>query len=167
MKAKIVVCAICLSILSGAAGGTAFAESAESAESAEGAVRAGRVGAELRFDYGASGVDPIAQVGVDAEYGLLEHLSVGAGFAYVDGRMTQESCLELMVKGYLLGKPFDVFAAAALQLSFSAGLGTSGTLRIGVEWQSPWKFFLGAEAAGLLEQAGVGWMGGAFAGIRL
>jgi len=134
---------------------------------AEGAVRAGRIGACLRMDIGTSSEDPIAQIGLDAEYGLLENLAVGAGFAYVDGRLTQESCLELEVKGYLLGKPLDLFAAAALQLSFSGGLGSSGTLRTGVEWQSPWKFFLGAEAAVLFEEAGVGWMGGAFAGIRL
>jgi hypothetical protein len=134
---------------------------------AEGTVRAGRLGADLRFDYGASAGDPIAQIGIDAEYGLLERLTVGAGFAYVDGYMTQESCLELMVKGFLLGRPLDAFAAAALQLHFAGGLGSSGTLRAGVEWQSPWKFFLGAEAAVLFEQAGIGWLGGAFAGIRL
>jgi hypothetical protein len=158
MKSRNVACVACLCALLGATAGGVFAE---------GAVRAGRIGAELRFDYGASGSDPIAQIGIDAEYGLLEQLTVGAGFAYVDGRMTQESCLELVVKGYLLGRPLDVFAAGALQLSFSGGLGSSGTLRAGVEWQSPWKFFLGAEAAVLLEQTGVGWMGGAFAGIRL
>ena len=158
MTCRIVViaCAACLGIA--LAAGTGFAE---------GEVRAGRFGAELRFDYGSSGTDPIAQIGVDAEYGVFEHLSVGAGFAYVDGRLTQESCLELVVKGYLRGRPLDLFLAGALQLSFSGGLGSSGTLRAGVEWQSPWKFFLGAEAAALLEEAGVGWMGGAFAGIRL
>lgn len=134
---------------------------------ADGAVRAGRIGACLRMDIGTSSEDPIAQIGVDAEYGLLENLAVGAGFAYVDGYLTQESCLELEAKGYLLGKPLDLFAAGALQISFSGGLGSSGTLRAGVEWQSPWKFFLGAEAAVLFEEAGVGWMGGGFAGIRL
>jgi hypothetical protein len=134
---------------------------------AEGAVRAGRIGACLRMNIGTSSSDPIAQIGVDAEYGLLENFAVGAGFAYVDGNLTQESCLELGVKGYFLGKPLDLFAAGALQISFSGGLGSSGTLRAGVEWQSPWKFFLGAEAAVLFEEAGVGWMGGGFAGIRL
>jgi len=134
---------------------------------AEGAVRAGRIGGCLRMDIGTSSDDPIAQIGVDAEYGLLENLAVGAGFAYVDGNLTQESCLELEVKGYFLGKPLDLFAAGALQISFSGGLGSSGTLRAGVEWQSPWKLFLGAEAAVLFEEAGVGWMGGGFAGIRL
>lgn len=155
-RMNVVACATCLCIA--LAAGTGFAE---------GEVRAGRFGAEFRFGYGSSGGDPIAQIGIDAEYGLLEHLAVGAGFAYVDGRLTQESCLELMVKGYLLGKPLDAFLAGELQVSFSGGLGSSGTLRAGVEWQSPWKFFLGAEAAVLLEEAGVGWMGGAFAGIRL
>ena len=133
----------------------------------EGGLRAGKFAANLRLDYGMSQDDPIAQIGLDAEYGLLENLTVGAGFAYVDGRLTQESCLELVARGYLLGKPLDVFAAFALQLSFSGGLGSSGTLRTGVEWQSPWKFFFGAEAAVLFEKAGTGWMGGAFAGIRL
>lgn len=155
-RMTVVVCIACLGFA--LAAGAGFAE---------GPVRAGRFGAELRFDYGTSGSDPIAQIGIDAEYGLLEHLAVGAGFAYVDGRLTQESCLELVVKGYLLGRPLDLFLAGALQLSFSGGLGSSGTLRAGVQWQSPWKFFLGAEAAALLEEAGVGWMGGAFAGIRL
>ena len=161
MRVRSVVVAAC-AIIAVLAAASAFAE---------GAVRAGRIGACLRMDIGTSGVDPdddpIAQIGLDAEYGLLENLAVGAGFAYVDGNRTQESCLELEVKGYLLGKPLDLFAAGALQLSFSGGLASSGTLRTGVEWQSPWKFFLGAEAAVLFEEAGVGWMGGGFAGIRL
>jgi hypothetical protein len=134
---------------------------------AEGGLRAGKLGANLRLDYGQSQDDPIAQIGLDAEYGLLENLAVGAGFAYTDGRLTQDSCLELVAKGYLRGKPLDVFAAFALQLNFSGGLDSSGTLRTGVEWQSPWKLFVGAEAAVFFEEAGSGWMAGAFAGIRL
>jgi hypothetical protein len=134
---------------------------------ADGAVRAGRIAAGLRIDSGKSSVNPISQISAEAEYGLLEHLSLGMGYAYIDGYMTQENCLELLAKGYLLGKPLDVFASAALQLHFSGGLGVSATLRTGAEWQSPFKLFLGAEGAVLFEQAGVGWMGGAFVGLRL
>jgi len=134
---------------------------------ADGALRAGRVGASLRLDFGRGSADPIAQIGAEAEYSLLEKLSLGMGYAYVDGNMTQENCLEVLAKGYILGKPLDIFAAAALQLHFKGGLGASATLRTGAEWQSPWRLFLGAEAAVLFEQAGMGWMGGAFVGLRL
>jgi hypothetical protein len=134
---------------------------------ADGAVRAGRFGAGLRVGSGKSSTDSIAQISAEAEYGLLEHLSLGMGYAYIDGYMTQENCLELLAKGYLLGKPMDVFTGAALQVHFSGGLGVSATLRTGAEWQTPFKLFLGAEAAVLFEQAGVGWMGGAFVGLRL
>ena len=134
---------------------------------ADGSPRAGRFAAGLRVDSGRSSTDPIAQIGAEAEYGLLEHLSLGIGYAYVDGNLTQENCLELLAKGYLLGKPLDVFAGAALQIHFSGGVGASATLRTGAEWQSPFTLFLGVEAAVLFEQAGLGWMGGAFVGVRL
>jgi hypothetical protein len=81
---------------------------------AKGALRAGRVGASLRLGFGRSSADSIAQIGAEAEYGLLEKLSLGMGYAYVDGNMTQENCLEVLAKGYLLGKPLDIFAAAAI-----------------------------------------------------
>jgi hypothetical protein len=139
----------------------------ESGAFADGALRAGRVGASLRLDFGRSSADPISQIGTEAEYGLLEKLSLGMGYAYVDGNMTQENCLEVLAKGYILGKPLDIFAAAALQLHFKGGLGASATLRTGAEWQSPWRLFFGAEAAVLFEQAGMGWLGGAFVGLRL
>ncbi|MCX7038793.1 MAG: hypothetical protein NT005_06640 [Spirochaetes bacterium] len=158
MKHPRVLSIIILAVLAGAIASSAFAD---------GAVRSGRIGAGLRVDSGKSSADPTAQIGAEAEYGLLEKLSLGLGYAYVDGNMTQENCLEVLAKGYLLGKPLDVFAGAALQLHFSGGLGVSATLRTGAEWQSPFKLFLGAEAAVLFEQAGMGWMGGAFVGLRL
>ncbi len=149
---------VILMVLAAATASSAFAD---------GAQRAGRIAAGLRLDSGKSASDPIAQIGVEAEYGLLEHLSLGLGYAYVDGNLTQENCLELLAKGYLLGKPLDVFAGAALQITFSGGLGAAVTLRTGVEWQSPFRLFLGAEAAVLFEQSGMGWMGGAIVGLRL
>jgi hypothetical protein len=158
MKHPRVLFTISLVVLAGAIATRAFAD---------GAVRAGKIAVGLRIDSGKSSADSIAQIGAEAEYGLLEHLSLGMGYAYVDGNMTQENCLELLAKGYLLGKPLDVFAGAALQLHFSGGLGVSATLRTGAEWQSPFKLFLGAEGAVLFEEAGVGWMGGAFVGLRL
>ena len=51
---------------------------------AEGALRAGRVGASLRLDFGRGSADPIAQIGAEAEYGLLEKLSLGMGYAYIE-----------------------------------------------------------------------------------
>jgi hypothetical protein len=129
-------------------------------------VRAGRVAGLGHFALGTSSGDAAAEAGVAAEYGLLENLGVGGGWTYVDGYYLQLHCIEAYAKAYLFGKPLDAFAAAAVQLSVSPGFDVLATLRAGGEWQSPWKFFAGVQAAALFQFPGVGWLGGVYVGAR-
>jgi hypothetical protein len=39
--------------------------------------------------------------------------------------------------------------------------------KIGVEWQSPWKFFVGIEGCVCFEPASIGYHGGSYLGVRL
>jgi len=136
---------------------------------AAGSVRADRPAVSLHLDLGKSSGDPAGQINVEGEYNFFEHLSTGLGYAYVDGSGLQESCLELFVKGYLLGRSLDLFALAAAQfyLDESETLDSFFTLKAGIEWATPWKIFLGAEGAAFFEPAGIAYMGGAFLGLRL
>jgi len=133
------------------------------------AVRDGRFAITAGVDSGRTAGDPSAQLRLVLEYGIWEHLAVGAGYAYVDGlHPLQQHCLELFAKGYLLGQPLDLSAAAALQayLRDAGGLGAVFTARAGMEWASPWKFFLGSEVGLVVEPEGVGYQFGSFLGVR-
>lgn len=129
-------------------------------------IRAGYFAGLVHFALGSSGGDPAAEAGLAFEYGLLENLGVGAGWTYVDGDFTQQQCLEVYAKGYLLGRPLDAFAAAAIQVAVSPGIDVVASLRAGGEWQSPWKVFAGLQAVALLQFPGVGWLGGLYVGAR-
>jgi hypothetical protein len=129
-------------------------------------LRAGSFAGLGHFALGSSGGDPAAEAGLAVEYGLLENLGIGAGWTYVDGDFTQQQCLDVYAKGYLLGRPLDAFAAAAIQFAVSPGFDVVASLRTGGEWQSPWKVFAGVQAVALFQFPGVGWMGGVYVGVR-
>jgi hypothetical protein len=58
---------------------------------------------------------------------------------------------------------------AALQTYFhlqDGGVRAVFTAKAGVEWASPWKFFLGTEAGLVVEPGGLGYQLGGFLGVR-
>jgi len=97
---------------------------------------------------------------------LLPSIATAAGSVRAERAAVS---LELFAKGYLLGKPMDLFALAAAQfyLDESGSLDSFFTLKAGIEWATPWKIFIGAEGAAFFDPAGIAYMGGAFLGLRL
>ena len=134
---------------------------------AEPSVRAGRSGVSVHLVLGKNTQDSIAQLGAGYEYGIIKHLSAGVGYAYVDGRdPIQNSGLDLFVKGYLFDSVFDLYGKFGTQLYNRDGLGMITTFLGGVEWQSPFMFFLAFESGAELERSDWGYLYGAVLGMR-
>lgn len=129
--------------------------------------RAGKLAAAGRLNLGKNDGDSIAHLGAGIEYGLIPHLSVGAGYVYIDGmHPLQESGLDVSLKGFLFDQVLDLYADLGSQLYFSDDFGAVFTLKAGLEWQSPFGVFVGAEGGTVLEDSKFGYLFGVRAGYR-
>lgn len=138
------------------------------AASAETAGRTGSFALTGRLIAGENNGDSVGQLAFGAEYGLLSHLCVGAGFVYVDGRFPiQENGIDLSIKGYLFDRSLDVYGDAGAQLYFIDGVDAVFTLKAGVEWQSSFGLLAAAEGGAEIEGEYWGYMYGLRLGYRI
>jgi len=138
----------------------------------ETSLRVGRTAVSAHLVLGKNHEDSIAQLGTGFEYGIINHLSAGIGYVYVDGRHPlQAHGLDLFVKGYLFDTildlyGFDIYGQAGAQVYFQDGIGVSYTFFTGLEWQAPFGLFLAAEGGAELENEDWGYLYGAVLGFR-
>lgn len=134
---------------------------------AESFVRTGKSAVSAHLILGENNDDSIAQVGVSYEYGILPHLSAGAGYVYVDGRFPlQAHGIGFSVKGYLFDTNLDLYGKVGLQVYSSDGFGVTSTFIGGAEWQLPFKLYIGLEGGAELEGTDWGYLYGAVLGVR-
>ncbi len=138
----------------------------------ETSIRVGKTAAAVHLIMGKNNEDSIAQVGAGIEYGIINHLSIGLGYVYVDGRHPlQAHGLDLFVKGYVFDTildlyGFDIYGKAGAQVYSSDGFGLTYTFLTGVEWQSPFKMFFAVEGGAELENGDWGYVYGGILGLR-
>ena len=129
------------------------------------------VGKSTHISFGDSG-DDIAQLGVCVEYGIINHLSLGIGYVYVDGIYPLHAHgLDLFVKGYVFDTfidlyGFDLYGKAGTQIYSQDGVGLAYTFLAGLEWQSPFKMFIAFEGGAELENGDWGHLYGGALGLR-
>jgi len=129
------------------------------------------VGKSNHISFGDSG-DDIAQLGVCVEYGIINHLSAGIGYVYVDGIYPLAAHgLDLFIKGYVFDTVidvygFDIYGKAGTQIYSDGGLGLTYTFLTGLEWQSPFKVFIAIETGAELENGDWGYLSGGVLGVR-
>ena len=140
--------------------------------SAEPSLRVGKTAVSAHLGLGQNREDSIAQLGTCVEYGVFSHLSVGIGYAYVDGRYPiQAHGLDLFVKGYVFDTivdiyGFDIYGKAGSQIYYQDDFGLAYTFLAGVEWQSLFKLFLAIETGAELENGDWGHFTGGVIGMR-
>ena len=129
------------------------------------------VGKSNHISFGDSG-DSIAQLGVCVEYGIINHLSAGIGYVYVDGIYPLAAHgLDLFVKGYVFDTlidlyGFDIYGKAGIQVYSQERFGLTSTFMSGLEWQSPFKMFIAIETGAELENSEWGYLTGGVLGFR-
>jgi len=139
---------------------------------AETSIRVGKTAVSAHLILGKNTEDSIAQVGTGIEYGIVNHLSAGAGYVYVDGRHPiQAHGLELFIKGYVFDSVidiygFDIYGKAGTQIYSQGGFGLTYTFLTGLEWQSPFKVFIAVETGAELENGDWGYLSGGVLGVR-
>ncbi|MEA1911338.1 MAG: hypothetical protein U9N32_06635 [Spirochaetota bacterium] len=124
---------------------------------ADSSLRVGKTAVSAHLIVGKNTEDSIGQLGVGFEYGIMNHLSAGMGYVYVDGRHPlQAHGPDLYVKGFafdgimdLYG--FDLYGKAGTQIYYQDELGLAYTFLTGVEWQSPFKLIIAVEGGAELE----------------
>src|SRR6056297_2088474 len=137
------------------------------AASAETPIRAGKLATAARLNSGQNDGDAIAQLAVGVEYAVIPHLSVGAGYVYIDGiDPLQEHGLDLSLKGYLFERKLDLYADIGSQFYLNGGFGAVFTVKSGIEWQSPFALFCAVEGGVELEDSSWGHLFGLRAGYR-
>lgn len=135
-------------------------------------IRVGKTAAAIHLNLGKNNEDSIGQIGVGMEYGIINHLSMGLGYVYVDGRYPlQVHGLEMFVKGYILDSiidlyGFDLYGKAGAQIYSKDGLGLTYTLLSGIEWQSPFKLLIAFEGGVEFENGDWGYLCGGALGVR-
>lgn len=135
--------------------------------SAETSIRAGKPATAARLNIGQNDGDAIAQLALGLEYAVIPHLSVGAGYVYVDGiDPLQEHGLDLSLKGYLFERELDLYADLGSQFYMKDGIDTVLTVKIGLEWQSPFGLFCAGEGGVELEGSNWGYLYGLRIGYR-
>jgi hypothetical protein len=136
---------------------------------ADPAVRKARLGFGVHLDRGVSSGDACAQIGAGVEYGLAEHLGIALGYVYLDGATPlQAHGVEAAAKYYVFGTELDLLVAAFAQpMVYAGSFRFAFTGKLGAEWQSPWKFFVGIEGSICFEPDSIGYLGGSYLGIRL
>src|SRR6056297_3042321 len=116
------------------------------AASAETPIRAGKLATAARLNSGQNDGDAIAQLALGIEYAVIPHLSVGAGYVYVDGiDPLQANGLDLSLKGYLFEKRLDLYADLGGQFYMKESIDTVLTVKSGIEWQSPFGLLCAVE----------------------
>ena len=140
--------------------------------SAETSLRVGKTAVSAHLLVGKNTEDSIAQLGTGIEYGIINHLSVGIGYVYVDGRHPlQAHGLDLFLKGYVFDPiidiyGFDIYGKTGMQVYSQDGFGLTYTFTSGLEWQSPFKMFIAVETGAELEDGDWGYLTGGVIGIR-
>lgn len=134
---------------------------------AETSIRTGKPAAVARLNIGQNDGDAIAHLALGLEYAVIPHLSVGAGYVYIDGiDPLQEHGLDLSLKGYLFERRLDLYADIGSQLYLNDGIGAVFTVKSGLEWQSPFALFCAVEAGVELEESSWGQLIGLRIGYR-
>jgi|SRR6056297_903348 len=137
------------------------------AASAETPIRAGKLATAARLNSGQNDGDAIAQLALGVEYAVIPHLSVGAGYVYVDGiDPLQEHGLDLSLKGYLFERELDLYADLGSQLYLENSINMLVTLKTGLEWQSPFGLFCAGEGGVVLDASSWGYLYGLRIGYR-
>jgi len=137
------------------------------AASAETFIRTGRPAATARLNIGQNDGDAIAQLALGIEYAVIPHLSVGAGYVYVDGiDPLQANGLDLSLKGYLFEKRLDLYADLGGQFYMKESIDTVLTVKSGLEWQSPFGLLCAVEGGVELEGSSRGHLLGLRVGYR-
>ncbi len=138
----------------------------------ESSLRVGKTAVSGHLVLGKNNEDSIAQLGAAVEYGIINHLSAGIGYVYVDGRNPiQAHGMDLFIKGYVFDSfldlyGFDLYGKGAIEVYTQDGLGLVYDLFTGLEWQSPFGLFLAAEGGAELENGDWGYLYGAVLGFR-
>jgi len=134
---------------------------------AETTLREGKTGISAHLVAGKNDGDDVGHVGLGGEYGVNSHLSLGAGYVYVDGKWPlADHALELYARGYLFDRPLDLYAHIGTQICFSDEIDTLYTFSGGLEWQSSFGLFIGLEGGPVLESSSWGYLLGARVGYR-
>ena len=134
----------------------------------ETSIRVGKTAVSAHLNLGENNDDSIGQLGGTIEYGIINHLSAGIGYVYVDGmNPIQAHGLDLFVKGYLFDKKMDIYGELGAQIYGGDDSGLMSTFITGFEWQSPFKLFIAIEAGAELESSNWGYLYGAVIGIRI
>jgi len=138
----------------------------------ETSIRVGKTAVSAQLVLGENNEDSIAQLGAGVEYGIINHLSAGIGYVYVDGRHPlQANGLDLFIKGYVFDGfldlyGFDIYGEAGTQVYFQDGIGLTYTFLSGLEWQSPFKLLIAFKGGAELENGDWGYLYGAVLGFR-
>src|SRR6056297_2373986 len=131
------------------------------AASAETSIRTKKPAATARLNIGQNDGDAIAQLALGVEYAVIPHLSVGAGYVYVDGiDPLQEHGLDLSLKGYLFERKLDLYADLGSQFYMKDGIDMVLTVKTGLEWQSLFGLFYAVEGGVELEGSSWGYLYG-------